>query len=120
MVGECVITSKLKFGVPCSKLKEITKDCEISCTSEAEAMALAAGAWFAGKEPIVYMQNSGLGHIVDIVTSLYAPYELPLPKLILSIRCKPYHHKFMYNITTELLDLLGYKNTELIIQHETD
>ena len=100
MVGECVITSKLKFGVPCSKLKEITKDCEISCTSEAEAMALAAGAWFAGKEPIVYMQNSCLGHIVDIVTSLYAPYELPLPKLILSIRCKPYHHKFMYNITT--------------------
>ena len=110
--------SKLKFGVPCSRLKEITKDCEIPCTSEAEAMAMAAGAWFAGKEPVVYMQNSGLGHIVDIVTSLYKPYEIPLPKMILSIRCKPYHHKFMYDITKELLCLLDYDNVELILQDE--
>lgn len=81
-------------------------------------MALAAGAYFAGKKPIVYMQNSGLGHIVDIVTSLYKPYEIPLPKMILSIRCKPYHHKFMYNITKKILDLLDYKNVEMIIQDE--
>ena len=110
--------SKIKFGIPCSKLKEFTKDVEIFCTSEAEAMAIAAGAWFAGKEPVVYMQNSGLGHIVDIVTSLYKPYEIHLPKMILSIRCRPHHHKFMYKITNELLELLDYKNVELIVQDE--
>ena len=110
--------TKLKFGIPCSKLKEKIKDSEIPCTSESEAMALAAGAYFAGKKPTVYMQNSGLGHIVDIVTSLYKPYEIPLPKMILSIRCKPYHHKFMYNITKKILDLLDYKNVEMIIQDE--
>ena len=112
--------SDIKFGVPCSKLKEISKDCEIPCTNEAEAMALAAGTWFAGKEPIIYMQNSGLGHIVDVVTSLYKPYEIPLPKLILSVRCKPYHHKFMCDITKKLLNLLEYKNVEMIIQDEKD
>jgi len=110
--------SKLKFGVPCSKLKTVTKDVEIPCTSEAEAMALAAGAYFAGKKPKVYMQNSGLGHIVDIVTSLYKPYEIPLPDMILSVRYKPYHHKYMYDITKKILDLLEYKNVEMIKQDE--
>ncbi len=112
--------SKLKFGVPGSQLKAFTEDVEINCTDEGEAMALAAGAWFAGKEPVVYMQNSGLGHMVDIVTSLYKPYDIPLPKLILSVRCKPYHHKFMHDVTMKLLDLLGYHNVEMVIQNEKD
>ena len=110
--------TKLKFGIPCSKLKEFIEDCEIPCTSEGEAMALAAGAWFAGKDPTVYMQNSGLGHIVDIVTSLYKPYDIPLPKMVLSVRCKPYHHSYMHDITTKILELLEYDNVEMIIQDE--
>jgi len=110
----------IKLGVPCSKLKKFIEDAEIPCTDEGEAMAIAAGAWFAGKEPIVYMQNSGLGNIVDIVTSLYKPYEIPLPKMMLSIRCKPYHHKFMKSITNDLLKLLQYSNVEMTIQDEKD
>lgn len=108
--------TKLKFGVPCSKLKTFTEDVEINCTSEAEAMALACGAWFAGKKPVVYMQNSGLGHIVDIVTSLYKPYEIPLPKMVLSIRHKPYHHQFMGSISSKLLKLMEYDDVEVIEQ----
>lgn len=100
--------TKLKFGVPCSKLKEYTQDVEIPCTSESEAMAIACGAILAGKKPEVYMQNSGLGHIVDIVTSLYKPYAIPLPHLVVSIRSKPEHHAFMYKITHELLDMIEY------------
>jgi len=110
--------SKIKFGVPCSKLKEYITDAEIPCTDEGEAMALAAGAWFAGKKPVVYMQNSGLGNIVDVVTSLYKPYNIPLPHLILSIRHSPKHHQFMGKITTDLLDMLEYKNVEIVEQEE--
>ena len=106
--------SRLKFGVACSKLKDFTKDVEVCCTDEAQAMALACGAWLAGKAPVVYLQNSGLGHIVDIVTSLYHPYEVPLPKLVLSIRHKPYHHSIMGKKTKAVLALLEYDNVDII------
>ena len=98
----------LKFGVPCSRLKEYTKDVDVNCTDEGEAMAIASGCILCGRIPEVYMQNSGLGNIVDIVTSLYKPYKIPLPQLVLSIRSKPSHHEFMYKITKSLLNLIGY------------
>lgn len=106
----------VKYGVPCSRLKDRIGDVEVNCTSEAEAMALAVGAWFAGVTPVVYMQNSGLGHIVDIVTSLYKPYEIPLPRMLLSIRNAPLHHAFMGKITKKLLDCMEYNNVEVIEQ----
>ena len=105
-----------RYGVPCSKLKDWLTGNEVPCTNEAEAMAMAAGAWFAGKEPEVYMQNSGLGHIVDVVFSLYFPYEIPLPELYLSVRNSPYHHQYMYERTQELLELLEYDNVKEILQ----
>ena len=108
--------SKNKFGVPCSYLKDKIKDVDIFCTSESEAMALAAGAWFADKKSIVYMQNSGLGNIIDIVTSLYNTYGIPHPKLLLSVRHTPEHHEEMFRCTYEILDLLGYNNYEQIVQ----
>jgi phosphonopyruvate decarboxylase len=107
---------KNKFGVPCSKLKPYLDGEEIPCTTETEAMAMAAGAWFAGKESEVYIQNSGLGNIIDPVTSLYKPYNIPLPKLLISNRCKPYHHSFIHKITKDILDLIGYDNYEEIKQ----
>jgi phosphonopyruvate decarboxylase len=110
----------IKFGIPCSKLKDKIKDVDVYCTSEEQAMALAAGAWLAEEKPIVYMQNSGLGRCIDIITSLYRPYGIPLPKLILSLRHSPYHHSFIAKITNELLELLDYDNVEIIKQEEND
>ena len=107
---------KNRFGVPCSKLKDYLDGDEIPCTNEAEAMAMAAGTWFAGKEPEVYMQNSGLGHIVDVVASLYNPYNIPLPKLYLSVRNAPHHHNYMFKYTNPLLSLMEYDNVIKIIQ----
>jgi len=107
-----------KFGVPCSKIKTRIEDADVPCTSESEAMALAVGAWFAGKKPEVYMQNSGLGNIVDIVTSLYHPYNIPLPHMLLSVRQYPFHHQYMFYITKKLLHLLGYFDVEKVIQDE--
>ena len=106
----------VKYGVPCSRLKDRIGDVEVNCTSEEEAMALAAGAWFAGVTPVVYMQNSGLGRIVDIVASLYKTYEIPLPKMLLSVRTAPQHHEFMGKITRDLLELMEYDNVEVIEQ----
>ena len=107
---------KNKFGVPCSKIKDRIKDVDIHCTNESEAMALACGAILAGKKPTVYMQNSGFSHCIDIITSLYKPYGIELPKLILSNRCHPEHHKYIHNITKKLLEMLEYENVEVIEQ----
>ena len=106
----------LKFGVPCSRLKGKIEDVDINCTSEEQAMAIAAGCILAGKEPTVYMQNSGLGRCIDILTSLYMPYEIPYPKLILSLRRKPYHHSFIGEKTNQLLHILNYQNVDLVEQ----
>ena len=104
----------IKYGVPGSLLKDRIEDVKVNCSSEEEAMALAAGAWFAGKKPLVYMQNSGLGRCLDIILSLYKPYEIPLPDLVLSIRYKPHHHSFVGNITRHILELVDYNNVEVV------
>jgi sulfopyruvate decarboxylase TPP-binding subunit len=108
---------KNKFGVPCSKIQNRIKDVDVFCTSEEQAMALSAGCWLAtGEKAEVYMQNSGLARCVDIVTSLYLPYNIPLPKTIISVRNKPHHHSFIGKITKDLLKLIDYDNAELVIQ----
>lgn len=105
---------KAKYGVPCSRIKDKIGDVQVNCTSEEEAMALAAGAWFAGKEASVYMQNSGLCKCIDIVLSLYKPYGIPLPDMLLSIRREPHHHSFVGQITRKLLELMEYDNVEIV------
>ncbi len=104
-------------GVPCSKLKNFTDKIKnyIPCTREDEAMALAVGAYLAGKNPLVFLQNSGLGSVIDIITSLLKPYGIKID-LLISVRNKPEHHAFMGKITKKLLELLEYKNYKLILQ----
>lgn len=108
----------IKFGVPDSLLKDLIKDADIPCTDEGEAMALACGAWLAGKQPVVYMQNSGLGNCVDIISSLYKPYGIPLPKILIGLRHKPQHHAFMGKITKYLLNLLEYDWRKITVIEE--
>ncbi len=111
---------KLKFGLPCSKIKDKIEDVEINCTSEEQAFGVAAGCILAGKKPVVYCQNSGLARSIDILTSLYLPYNIPYPHLILSVRHKPYHHSFIGEITKELLDLVyyNYNKVEMVEQEK--
>jgi len=109
---------KLKFGVPCSKIKDKIQDVEINCTDEAQAFAIAAGCILAGKEPEVYMQNSGLLNSLDILLSLYRPYGIPYPKLLLSLRRKPEHHRYVGRITYKILQELQYANIEIVEQGE--
>ena len=76
-------------------------------------MALAIGAYLVGKKPLVFLQNSGLGNMVDIITSLLKPYDIKID-LLISVRNKPEHHYFMGRITKKTLELLEYKNYKLV------
>lgn len=103
-------------GVPCSKLKKFIDKIEnyIPCTREDEAMALAVGAFLVGRRPLVFLQNSGLGNIVDVTTSLLKPYGIEID-LLISVRNKPEHHAFMGKITKRLLKLLECKEYKLLM-----
>ena len=71
-------------GVPCSFLTPIINRVigdraldYVGATSEGEAVAIAAGAWLAGRKTVVMCQNSGLGNAVNPLTSLSFPFRIP-------------------------------------------
>ena len=93
------------FGIPCSFIDHVS---DVPCTREDEAMALAVGAYLGGKKALVFMQNSGLGNCVDIITSLLKPYGIHID-IVISHRFQPEQHAFMGKITNDLLKLLEYE-----------
>lgn len=83
---------------------------------ERDAVGWAAGYHIAtGKIGVVYMQNSGLGNIVNPITSLSDPEVYGIPMLLMiGWRGEPgkrdeLQHIKMGKITLGLLDLLGIK-----------
>ncbi|XP_033752776.1 phosphonopyruvate decarboxylase-like [Pecten maximus] len=79
-------------GVPDSLLKDfcayVTENCpshqHIITANEGSAVALAAGYHLAtGKNAMVYLQNSGLGNIVNPIMSLSVPPVYSIPMLLL-------------------------------------
>ena len=69
-------------GVPDSALKVFQNEIinseytNIIATHESQAVGIAFGAQLAGLKPCVYLQNSGLGNIINPVTSLCMPFDL--------------------------------------------
>ncbi len=102
-------------GVPCSFLtpfinRSITskKTDYVGAASEGEAIAIASGAWLAGRKTIVMCQNSGLGNCVNPLTSLNYPFRIPT-LLITTWRGQPGikdepQHQLMSQITQSLLE----------------
>jgi phosphonopyruvate decarboxylase len=71
-------------GVPCSLLKTLIAAFDrdpswgyVSAVREDSAIGLAVGAWMGGKQPAVFMQNSGLGVSVNALASLSRMYDCP-------------------------------------------
>ena len=102
-------------GVPDSALKNIIKQIEetkkkhiIAC-NEAHAVAIAFGAILAGSNPCVYLQNSGLGNIINPLTSLCIPSKIE-PFLLIGHRHTLEQHKIMGEVDEQILNILGYKN----------
>lgn len=108
-------------GVPDSLLKYFLKyvqdhsssDGHVITANEGLAVGLASGYHFAtGKLPLVYLQNSGLGNIINPLTSLADKEMYSVPMLLLigwrgkpGTKDEPQHVK-MGRITKDLLEVL--------------
>lgn len=96
-------------GVPDSLLKDIcayisdhsAPTSHVIAANEGSALALASGSYLAtGKPGLVYLQNSGLGNLVNPLTSLTDPEVYAIPALLLigwrgepGVHDEPQHRK---------------------------
>jgi len=104
-------------GVPCSFLTPVINRVisdrsfrYVGAASEGEAVAIAAGAYLAGRRTVVMCQNSGLGNAVNPLTSLNYAFRIPT-LLIVTWRGEPGlkdepQHELMGQIMHRLLDTL--------------
>jgi len=104
-------------GVPCSFLTPIINQAigdtaltYVAAASEGEAVAIASGAWLAGRRAVVMCQNSGLGNAVNPLTSLNFPFRIPILLIVTwrggpGIQDEP-QHELMGAITPGLLDIM--------------
>ena len=124
-------------GVPDSLLKDICgyiadnsdKFEHIIATNEGSAVGLAIGNYLATSNvPLVYMQNSGLGNIINPITSLADPQVYGIPMVLMigwrgeidingnQFKDEPQHKK-QGQITLSQLEILDIPY--LIIDHTT-
>lgn len=78
------------FGVPDSLLKGLesalrSRDVEVTiCANEGAALAMAGGAYLGDRQPaVVFLQNSGLGNLVNPLVSLVHRRVYGLPALLI-------------------------------------
>lgn len=108
----------LATGVPCSYFSgpiEVLgreQGRYVPAANEGGALAIAAGAALAGARAYVMLQNSGLGNLVNPLTSLVLTYQIPILAFV-SLRGWPDpagdepQHQVMGPATAPLLDILG-------------
>ena len=104
-------------GVPCSYLKPfinyVIGDKNLAYTgaaSEGEAVGISLGSFLAGGKTVTMCQNSGLGNMVNPLTSLNYPFRIPT-LLITTWRGEPGRpdepqHELMGQITHQLLETM--------------
>jgi phosphonopyruvate decarboxylase len=104
-------------GVPCSFLTSLINYViddpaldYIGATSEGEAVGITFGAFLAGRKTVTMCQNSGLGNMVNPLTSLNYPFRVPT-LLIITWRGQPEvkdepQHEQMGRIMHRLLENL--------------
>ena len=106
-------------GVPDSALKLFQNDIlssdltHIPAVNEAHAVAIAFGAELAGKKTCVYLQNSGLGNVINPLTSLCIPFNIH-PLFVIGHRHTLPQHKIMGETDRHILETIGYNNYILV------
>jgi sulfopyruvate decarboxylase subunit alpha len=102
-------------GVPCSLVKTLLAELErrdlyLGETREDAALGVAAGAYLAGRLPVVVMQNSGLGVSLNALASLHLLYRIPCLLLVtwrgFAGKDAP-EHLVMGEVLPRLLEVLG-------------
>lgn len=129
-----IINSDFYTGVPDSQLKSlcnflmskygIDEKHHIIAANEGSCTALAAGYHLAtGKIPVVYMQNSGEGNIINPVASLLNDNVYAIPCIFIvgwrgepGVKDEP-QHVYQGKVTIKLLDDMDIKS--FIIDKET-
>ncbi|NLN64434.1 MAG: phosphonopyruvate decarboxylase [Clostridiaceae bacterium] len=128
------ISGECSFGIPDSQLKSLCNylmneygisQKHIIAANEGSCAALAAGYYLStGKVPVVYLQNSGIGNIVNPVVSLLNDKVYGIPCVfIIGWRGEPGtkdepQHVFQGEITLKLLEYIGIK-TEVVSEKTT-
>jgi sulfopyruvate decarboxylase TPP-binding subunit len=109
-------------GVADSGFKRLIAELEASelgrryvlATREDNAVALAVGAQLAGQRPLVFMESSGFGNILDALTSLAIVFEVPVVLFIAWAGYKgrdvPHHN----SIGEPLEAILGALDVEIV------
>lgn len=108
-------------GVPDSLMENFLHFLQVNCPKESHivtaneglAIALASGYYFqTGGIPLVYLQNSGLGNIINPITSLADKEIFGVPMILFigwrgrpEIKDEPQHRK-MGRITASMLEIL--------------
>ena len=110
-------------GVPCSLLSGLIRIIDgdpkipyFPAVREDAAVGLCAGAYLAGKLPVLLMQNSGLGYCLNAFTSLNLIYKIPV-LVIMSWRGEggkdAPEHIIMGEINQKLLQTAGMEYSVL-------
>lgn len=109
------------IGVPCSFLKPLINYLidyrpgeYLPVNNEGEAIAVASGAYLAGRKPVVMFQNSGLGNAVNPLTSLTQVFRIPI-LMITTWRGEPDtkdepQHELMGQVTEQMLGLMNVEH----------
>ena len=121
-------------GVPDSLLKEFcayvtsntSEKNHVINTNEGSAVGMAIGKHMAtGEIPVVYMQNSGLGNIINPLLSLADEKVYSIPMILIigwrgepGVKDEPQHIK-QGEITLDLLDVMGIEH-QIIDKNSTN
>ena len=73
--------------LPCDKVRSLysivsERFDHVPMTREEEGVGICAGAYLAGGKPLMLIQSSGMGNMINALGSLTKTYQLPLPILI--------------------------------------
>ena len=117
-------------GVPCSLLSGLFAKLEnqneipyFPSVREDAAVGLCAGAYMAGKLPVLLMQNSGLGYSLNAFTSLNLIYKIPVLVIMSWRGCEGKdapEHIIMGGINEKLLEIAGMPHTVLTQENVED
>jgi phosphonopyruvate decarboxylase len=107
-------------GVPDGALKTVFRNVSpyYPAPREDHALAMAFGARMVGKNPCVFMQNSGVGYIGDVLLGLTTLYDTGV---IMVVGCRgefeneePQHRAWGYHKTREILWMYGVHCIDLL------
>lgn len=92
--------NKFIVGIPYTNCEY---ESEIPCTTEAEAVAVACGAWLGGRKCLVFMQDAGFLAALNVIIGLSRTYDIEIESAI-NFRETPEHHKLTYWATRNIIE----------------